>query len=121
MIDFDRLVLRPAMAAFGRPIGFLPKHDLPFVGRGDFRRPTETVDLGEGDLTTAAPTLGIRASDFVDVDPPRQDDQIYVGVRVITAPPGFEVLSSTRRYVVKDVRPDGEGDIKLILAEISAP
>lgn len=119
MIDFDRLVLRPAQAVFARPIAFLPKGGRPFLGRGDFRRPTEMVDIGDGEMTTALPTLGIRASEFVIL--PRQDDELYVGILRSDAAPGYEVLPTSRRFKVMDVKPDGEGDVKLVLAEVSHP
>ncbi len=120
MLNFDRMVLRPAMGAFARPVAFLPKEGTPYLGRGDFRMPTTDIQLDDGSLTTATPTLGIRAAEFATL--PRQDDKVYVGVvRNPSSPGGFDVVPTTLRYIVMDVRPDGEGDIKLVLAEVSSP
>ncbi len=120
MINFDRLVLRPAMGAFARPVAFLPKGRTPFLGRGDFRRPTEDVQLSEGDMSTAAPTLSVRASELTVL--PRQNDHVYVDIVVDPAEPvGFRVTARSQRFIIVDVRPDGEGDIKLVLAQVSSP
>lgn len=121
MIDFDRLILGPAMGAFAMPIAVLPKNGSPYLARGDFRRPTADVEIEEGKLTTASPTLGVRASEFPVL--PVQNDSIYVRVRPnADAPAGFEiVMGVTQRYLITDVRPDGEGDIKLVLREQSTP
>ena len=120
MLNFDRLVLRPAMGAFARPVAFLPKGGTPFLGRGDLRRPTEDVALSDGEMTTAAPVLGVRASELPEM--PRQNDHVYVDVVVDQAERlGFRVTERTQRFVVMDVRPDGEGDVKLVLAKVSSP
>lgn len=119
-MDFDRLVLAPAMAAFARPVAFLPRGGAPFVGRGDLRMPTADIALEDGSITTAAPVLGIRRSEFALL--PEQEDGVYVDVVIDAADPaGFRVTDRTRRFLIQDVRPDGEGDIKLVLAEISSP
>lgn len=120
MIDFDRLVLAPAMAAFARPVAFLPRGGVPFLGRGDLRMPTVDIQMADGDITTAAPTLGIRRAEFDTM--PAQEDEVYVDIVKDDAELlGFRVSERTRRFVVMDVRPDGEGDVKLVLAEVSSP
>lgn len=115
MIDFDALVLAPAMDAFARPISVDPVMSQPGEQpyavqrdgvsplRGDFRDPHETVQLVDGTLTTSDPVLGIRAVEFLIL--PAQEDLVTIGLR---------------RFTVLDVRPDGEGDVKLVLREISA-
>lgn len=122
MLDFDRLVLRPAMGAFARPVAFLASDGqrAPVIGRGDFRAPTVDIALDDGSLTTAVPVLGIRRSEF-DVLPV-QEDEVYIDIVVDDAEPaGFRVTDRTRRFAIKDVRPDGEGDIKLVLGEVGSP
>lgn len=122
MISFDRLILRPAMGAFARPVAIIPADGqrAPYLARGDFRRPTQDIQLDDGEMTTAAPTLGIRRSEFPAL--PVQKDQVYVDVVVDSgAPGGFRLTPETRRYRIMDVRPDGEGDIKLVLAAVSSP
>jgi len=53
---------------------------------------------------------------------PRQNDHVYVDVVVDQAERlGFRVTERTQRFVVMDVRPDGEGDVKLVLAKVSSP
>ncbi|HWJ72589.1 MAG TPA: hypothetical protein VNX29_05410 [Kaistia sp.] len=108
------------MGAFARPVAFLPKGGSPFLGRGDFRRPTEDVQLSEGEMTTAAPTLGVRASELDAM--PRQNDGVYVDIVADPAEPlGFRVTPRSQRFKIVDVRPDGEGDLKLVLAQVSSP
>ena len=119
-MDFDRLVLAPAMAAFARPVAFLPRGGVPFLGRGDLRMPTVDIQMADGDVTTAALTLGIRRAEFETL--PAQEDEVYVDIiKDDTERLGFRVTERSRRFVVMDVRPDGEGDVKLVLAEISSP
>lgn len=110
MIDFDRLVLGPAMNAFARPIIVAPPGLPPYGGRGDFREPHTEIALEDGTFSTASPTLGIRRGEFARL--PEQGDSIFVNVD------GMTILPGSRRFEVIDVRPDGEGDVKLVLGEI---
>ncbi|MCX5496439.1 hypothetical protein OSH11_17160 [Kaistia dalseonensis] len=112
MIDFDRLILGPAMDAFARPIIVVPKSGAaPYGGRGDYREPHTDIQLEDGSFSTASPTIGIRRSEFARV--PQQDDRVYIDVDGLTVIPNV-----SRLFLVADVKPDGEGDVKLILAEI---
>ncbi|BCP53787.1 hypothetical protein K32_24040 [Kaistia sp. 32K] len=106
MIDFDAMVLGPAQLAFGRPVTILPLASQPgvasFPAGGDFRRPHTEVQLADGEFTTVSPTLGIRASEYPIL--PAIDDKIVIGAET---------------FLVVDVRPDGEGDVKLVLRKVS--
>lgn len=106
MIDFDAMVLAPAQLAFARPVTILPIASQPGVGsysgRGDFRRPHTEVQIAEGEFTTVSPTLGIRASEYPVL--PAIEDKVVIGADT---------------WLVVDVRPDGEGDVKLVLRKVS--
>lgn len=111
-IDWDAEVLAPVMALFGEGDAsqhstwptYTP-HGLPAFALADavFDRAYADVTIdGDGsEVTTRKPCLGVRAALF-RLRPPQQDDRVF-----IPSVPGT--------FLVKDVRPDGHGHIKLIL------
>jgi hypothetical protein len=117
VINFDRLILGPAMAAFAGPFMVVPKDgSAVFVARGDFRQPSVEIALEDGSFTTSAPSLGVRRSEFLRF--PRQEDEVYLDiVRDSSSPSGYAIGPASRKFVIVDLRPDGEGDVKLVLRE----
>lgn len=68
-VDFDRLVLGPAMATFGEPIVVRPTESQPgmadYVGVGVFSSRPVDVELDDGGVhSTFSTTLGTRLSSF---------------------------------------------------------
>lgn len=81
MIDFDALVLGPAMAVFARPITVYPDKSQAgrpsYTARGVFS--TKPVDVQTEDgaiISTQEHRLGLRVSEFSVV--PRQGDRILI-------------------------------------------
>ncbi|WP_174296533.1 head-tail joining protein [Sphingomonas bacterium] len=113
-LDWDALVLGPAMDIFGegqagRPDtwpSYQPAGGRAFPLRGavfdsSYRR---IVDLTDGTTeTTEHPVLGVRDSLFEDREP-AQGDLVYI--------PSIDQL-----YAVDDAQPDGHGQTLLILIE----
>jgi len=106
-VDFDKLVLGPAMAAFGRPVTFDPVKSQPgapvFEVLGVFDNEHVEVEEIGGEVyhSTVQPTLGVKLSDFTV--PPEQGDRPTIDGVV---------------YEVQDPQPDGQGGAKLILKEV---
>lgn len=105
MIDFDALVLAPAMLVFGEPATFLPDGGPAAEVSGVFEAAHKLVEVDPGDnsnytvgVSSTAPALGIRLQDFPSA--PEQGD----GLRVR----GLD-------YVIIDIHPDGHGGAHLIL------
>jgi hypothetical protein len=105
VIDFDALVLAPAIQVFGEPATYTPDGGSPTAVTGvfDAAHKLVTVDMGEesfhtAGVSTTAPAFGIRLKDFPV--PPEQGD----GLRV-----------RDTDYVVMDIHPDGHGGAHLIL------
>lgn len=111
MIDFSALVLRPAMAVFGRPITVTPTKSqpaaAPYPAVGVFRAQAIDLAMEDGQLvTTTKYTLGIRRSSFtIQV---RAGDQI--------------AFDDGRVFTVDRYHPDGQGgaDLTLLLNENAA-
>lgn len=81
MIDFDALVLGPAMDVFARPVRITPVKSAPgraaFDARGIWSSKPQDVMLEDGGvLSTNVLTLDIRASEFAYV--PAQGDVIFI-------------------------------------------
>ena len=120
-INLDRLTLAPAMRLFGVTVLYTRPEALPFAVAGVFDRQHVEIFGSDGQpVSTLRAQLAVRLSAFPAGFPPAQDDLVQVallGGRPVhrTAPPpeGAELLD----YVVQDVRPQGEGEALLILAE----
>ena len=102
MIDFDALVLGPAMDAFARPIVIEPGVSQPgasaYPARGVFDNAAVEETVADGYISTVQPILGIRMAEFPV--PPKRGDRVLIDA--IT-------------YAVHDLRPDGHGKASLIL------
>lgn len=109
-MDWDRELLAPIMNVFGEgqsavpaswPL-YMPASGAPFRVEGAvYDDAYQLVTLGDdgAENTTTAPCLGVRRALFA-VEPKQRDRVEIVGRGL---------------FVVKDVRPDGHGHIRLIL------
>lgn len=104
-IDWDAAVLSPCHEqAFGEPGIFTPMGGSPLPITGIFFNGyTQRVALLDGsvDVTTVKPMFAVRSAQF-GARLPRQNDSI-------------SVTSNGASYVVKDVQPDGVGELRLEL------
>lgn len=113
MIDWDDLVLGPVMGIFGEgqpgdlstwPIYF-PRSGPSFpLADAVFDREYADVSIDTdsgGEITARKPVLGVRLSLFPPGSP-QQSETVYIP-------------STGLKWVVKDVRPDGHGEAKLML------
>lgn len=107
-LNFARLVMGPALTAFGerrlyRPLVSAPGEP-PFTVCGIWKSPTAANDLIDGQgvhdmqLSAQSPVLAVRAMDMP-----------------VTPAEGDEVVINGRTWRVWNVRPDGEGRIELDL------
>jgi hypothetical protein len=102
-IDIDGLVLGPCMDAFARPVVFIPRTSgVAQAQRGVFDAAYTAVTLeGEGVPTTqTTPVLGVRLSEWTPA--PLKSDAI-------------QIPATNQAFVIREVRPDGHGDAKLML------
>src|SRR5262245_13852016 len=101
MIDWDALVIGPAMDVFGEPVIYTPATGSPFTIHAIFDEAFVPVELiGESDVISVRPVLGIRLADF----PVGYDPQTAQGDR-------YTVRGRT--YVVKAGKPDSHGGARL--------
>ena len=105
MIDWDALVLAPAMTVFADPIALTPTVSIPnalaYPARGVFAEKPVRVEVENGGyISTLETTLGIRLADFPM--PPKQGDSLVrAGVT----------------WFVWDVNPDGQGGASLAIKQ----
>lgn len=116
MLDFNRLVLRPAMRAFGRPVQFTPLVSQPGIAAfpivGVYDEQPVGVDLeGDGVLSSVTITLGIRLADFVAA--PQQGDKVTI--------PAHRTMPALGNFLVDGSDTDGQGHAILTLKKITAP
>ena len=118
MIDFDALVLKPAMTAFAGPVTIAPIKSLPgappYLARGSFAsKPVEIALEGSGDFhRTQDLTLGIRLSEFAVA--PRQGDTMMRAT-------GIPLSSGTLpdgTFEIYDLELDGQGGAMLTLRKV---
>ncbi len=105
MLDFDALVLGPAMAAFGEPVSYAPGHAAPFTVQAVFDEAYAEVKFeGDAPIATTRPMLGVQASAFPGL------------------PPCAGELFTVRGQVwhVAEVHPDGRGHLKIYLMKTRA-
>ncbi|MBF0305774.1 MAG: hypothetical protein HQL41_09020 [Alphaproteobacteria bacterium] len=105
MVDFDALVLGPAMGVFGGTAMFTPGGGAPMPVTGVFDAVHRLVEVDMGQnasgtlaVSSTAPAFGIRLKDFPAA--PEQGDGLRWG--------GVD-------YQIVDIRPDGQGGAQLIL------
>lgn len=109
-VDWDEMVLGPLMAEFGedtQPV-YTPAGGVSFPIDGIFDEAfTEVVLLDDGSrVASTFPVLGVRIAQIPNG--PRQGDRVSIA-KVNTT------------YVVREVRPDGHGEAKLLLNFVSSP
>lgn len=104
-VDFDALVLAPAMATFARPMAVTPVKSQPgapaYPARGVWTFRPVQIQLEDGRIqSTNEAHLGIRLAEFT-VPPAQLDTLVFDG----------------RTYEIADATPDGQGgaDLKLRL------
>jgi len=105
-IDWDSEVLEPCHdQAFGEPAAFSPQGGgAPFTVTGIFFNGfTQSVELVDGSIgvNSVQPVFAVRASLF-GASPPRRNDRIAV-------------QSNGATYVIRDIQPDGMGELRLQL------
>lgn len=98
-IDWNALVLEPCHATFGEPAVYTPQGGAPFPINGVFDKAYEGIVVLQGEaVSERMPVLGCKAVDFTTY--PKQDDTLVV---------------RGESYVVREVRDDSHGAIKLML------
>lgn len=108
-MDFDKLVLTPAIAILGDRFTFYPRVSLPDADpvsdlRGVFEGEHVHAEIIEGvEHSTVVPKIGVKLSDF-SKDPEEGDELIMQSG-----------ANAGKRYVVFDIQPDGEGGAELIM------
>jgi hypothetical protein len=100
VIDWDGLVVGPLMDVFGEPVTYTPAYGSPLSITAIFDEAYTPAGIGELQLISARPVLGVRLSDFpADFDPENaQGDEFTVRGRV---------------YVVKAGKADSHGGARL--------
>jgi hypothetical protein len=108
MIDFDALVIGPAMNIFARPITVLPlasQAGQPAYGaRGIWSSKPVDVAMEDGIMSSQEHTLSVRASEFTIAIKP--GDKVTV--------PGIGI------FLVEDTDDDGQGGTELSLKAVNS-
>lgn len=115
MINFDALVLGPAMATFARPITVTPLVSQPgqpaYAARGVWNSKPINVALEDGSiLSSQVHTLGIRKTEFPV--PIRQGDRIDIDA--------VQSLPRVGLCAVEDTDEDGQGGVVISVKIIGA-
>lgn len=101
MIDWDGLVLGPAIAQFGEAVTYTFANWIAVSITAVFDEQYIGVEPANGQaVATAMPVLGVQLSQFPA--PPQQGDSVLI-------------QRTGERFVVREVRPDGHGAAKLML------
>ena len=111
MIDFDALVLGPAMETFARPILIYPKDAgyAVYPARGIYsEQPIDIQVEGEGVMSSTIITLGVRLSEC-DLDL-GQWDKIEI--------PASGSAASKGMFLIDDTDDDGQGGTLITLKSI---
>lgn len=100
--DFDSLALGPCHDIFGTAVTYTPPGGVAMSVVGIFDAAFNAVTIGDDGVpfTTVMPVVGVRLSQW-PVQPVQDGVVTY--------------LKTGARYVVKEVRPDGHGEAKLML------
>lgn len=107
MIDFDALVLGPAMTVFAKPIIVNPVRSQPghaaYAARGVWAIKPIDVQTEDGSvMSSRIYTLGVKLSEFLV--PPTEEDQVTITNVIIR-----DVMRATATFLIDDVDPDGQG------------
>ena len=101
MIDWDKNVLAPLQSTFGEPVNYQPAAGAAFQVSAIFDEEYQEIAIAGGmGSSSTVPVAGVRLSQF-PVAPTQGDTLIR--------------LANTTTYVVKEVRPDSHGGVKLML------
>lgn len=107
-IDWDKHVLAPLARVFAEPAEYIPQVGEPYTITGVFDSAYKDVDLidPQVDATTTKPVLGVRLAEFRAE--PVQGDSV-------------RLPSARTLFLVREVRTDGHGAVKLMLADTGEP
>jgi len=107
-IDWDKHVLAPLEQVFAEPAEYIPQVGDAYAIEGVFDSAYKDVDLidPQVDATTTKPVIGVRRA--VLRAEPVQGDRVRI--------PSVSTL-----FLVREVRPDGHGSVKLMLADTGLP
>jgi hypothetical protein len=116
MIDFDSLVMGPALAIFGRPIIVNPLKSQPsappFDATGIYSERPLDIDLeDDGTLSTKALSLGVQLSQFAVA--PIQGDKVTI--------PAHMSLPAVGLCIIEAVDDDGQGGSMWGLKKLTNP
>lgn len=102
MIDWDAHVIAPLMAVFGEPVLYQPAGGTAFAISGVYDEAYHDIQAisDSPEINTTMPVVGVRVADFPNA--PRQGDKLVI-------------VRTSEQFTVKDVRPDGHGEAKLLL------
>lgn len=106
-IDWNKNVLQPVNNIFGEPTVYYPADGGQFDLTGVFDQAYAEVIITDDNppINSVIPVLGVNVADFPGWYPqPKKNDRLYIA-------------SVDLNYIVRDVRPDGHGHIKLMLAK----
>ncbi|NID15385.1 head-tail joining protein [Luteibacter yeojuensis] len=107
-IDWDKHVLAPLAQVFAEPAEYIPQVGDPYPITGVFDSAYKDVDLidPQVDATSTKPVIGVRRSIFQAE--PVQGDRV-------------RIPSAATLFLVREVRDDGHGSVKLMLADTGLP
>lgn len=113
MIDFDALVLGPAMTLFARPVTIRPVKSQPgapaYAARGVWSsKPVDVTLLDDGVLSSQNHTLGIRGAEFPI--PLVQGDRVEIDA--------YMSLPRVGVCAIEDTDDDGQGGTTLTIKVI---
>jgi hypothetical protein len=103
-INWDTYLLAPLQNVFGEPVNYRPTvgsaYDITGVFDRAYTQDVEPVNPGDPSINTTLPVLGTREAIFTAY--PVKGDRLYV-------------YSVDTLFIVRDIRTDSHGGIKLIL------
>ena len=104
--DFSGTVLKANMDTFAQTVTHTPQEGIAYVTRGVFDEAyTELVVIDGEAVTVKMPVLGIKIDEWPIY--PSQGDMVTVS--------GSLVFAGTKLFVIREVRPDSHGGVKLML------
>jgi hypothetical protein len=115
MIDWQNLVVRPCVSAFGQPATIVWNGQTFNLSTGVFDEAYKEVDVSDGmPVTTVNPTLGINTADVnLGGQPLSALQSARVTVYASAMPGGAPTMDT--EYIVQEARADGHGFARLIL------
>lgn len=108
-INWDSQVLAPLQTVFGVPVTYMPAAGGSFVVSGvfdDAYLKEVMFDDATTGVTEVSAVVGVRLSQFSVL--PKQNDKL-------------SVPSANSTFLVREVRQDGRGAVKLMLSRVGSP